>query len=152
MGHNGQNYAYVYIDRVQFRVPRLVLELKLNRPIKKRYFALHICDNPWCVEREHIYEGTAKNNTDDMMKRGRHISVRCPEKMARGNKNGSRTCPERRPRGKKHWCSVLTPKRAKEMQRLSKTHTQHELVEMFDVSKGTVYNIQQGLHWTVKGT
>ena len=32
----------------------------------------HHCDNPPCVNPKHIYAGTAKDNTADMLKRSRH--------------------------------------------------------------------------------
>lgn len=33
---------------------------------------LHTCDNRRCIEITHLYEGTAKDNTDDMMLKDRH--------------------------------------------------------------------------------
>jgi hypothetical protein len=34
--------------------------------------ACHKCDNPPCVRPDHIFEGTAKENTADMVAKGRH--------------------------------------------------------------------------------
>jgi hypothetical protein len=33
---------------------------------------LHRCDNPSCVRPSHLREGTNKENTEDMMRKGRH--------------------------------------------------------------------------------
>lgn len=33
---------------------------------------LHACDNPRCLNPDHLSVGTHKENTQDMMKRGRH--------------------------------------------------------------------------------
>jgi hypothetical protein len=52
-------------------VPRVVLENKLGRPIKPGMRALHTCDNRPCFNPHHLYEGTAKRNSRDMVERGR---------------------------------------------------------------------------------
>lgn len=52
-------------------VPRIILEDKLGRPLKPGMRALHTCDNRPCVNRHHLYEGTAKRNSEDMVNRGR---------------------------------------------------------------------------------
>jgi hypothetical protein len=40
--------------------------------------ALHICDNPWCVNPSHIYEGTPADNIRDAVVRGRFKPGRSP--------------------------------------------------------------------------
>jgi hypothetical protein len=52
---------------------RVALEEKLGRPIRPGMFACHHCDNPPCVNPEHLYEGTPADNTRDMMTRGRQV-------------------------------------------------------------------------------
>lgn len=42
-----------------------------NGPIKDGMCILHHCDNPWCVNPEHLYEGTKADNARDMVERGR---------------------------------------------------------------------------------
>ncbi len=42
-----------------------------NGPIPEGLYILHSCDNPPCVNEEHLSPGTAKQNYDEMVERGR---------------------------------------------------------------------------------
>ena len=62
-------YAGVEIKGIgRRRVHRLVLERKLGRSIGQ-LLALHTCDNRSCVNPEHLYEGTFKDNMGDRLQR-----------------------------------------------------------------------------------
>lgn len=61
------------------RVTRLVLSLKLGRPLKRATHACHTCDYPPCVEPSHLWEGTPAANSHDRDAKGRG---------ARGEGNG----------------------------------------------------------------
>lgn len=42
-----------------------------NGPVPPGMFVCHRCDNPACVRPEHLFLGTAKDNTQDMLTKGR---------------------------------------------------------------------------------
>lgn len=69
---------------------------------------LHHCDNPPCVRPAHLYAGTAQQNSDDMIVRGR---------AAIGDRNGSRTHPERIARGTRIPQARLTDDLVREIRR-----------------------------------
>lgn len=50
---------------------RVALAKKLGRPLEQGKIACHTCDNRGCVNPEHLYEGTPKQNTADMISRDR---------------------------------------------------------------------------------
>lgn len=52
------------------RVSRIMLYL-VDKPKEEGLYALHHCDNPACVNPSHLYWGTAKENTNDAIKRNR---------------------------------------------------------------------------------
>ena len=57
------------------RVHRLIYA-GLYGEIPKNMVVMHTCDNPPCVNPAHLKLGTAKENTADMMAKGRHNPVR----------------------------------------------------------------------------
>lgn len=52
-------------------VARLVLRVKLGRPLKPHLVAAHSCDNPLCVNPSHLSEATHSRNLRDAWARGR---------------------------------------------------------------------------------
>lgn len=63
-----------------------------NGDIPDGLFVLHHCDNPKCVNPSHLYLGTAADNSNDRVKRGRSRLGRVPGEFAEdGNPNAKLT-------------------------------------------------------------
>jgi hypothetical protein len=68
---NNQGYGVIRENRINILAHRMSLKLSgVDLPDDKN--ALHKCDVPACVNPEHLYVGTQKENARDVVIRGRH--------------------------------------------------------------------------------
>lgn len=69
-GKNQDGYGLFYVNGVTLRAHRYAYVLE-NGPIPKGMLACHECDNPPCVNFDHLFPGTPKDNAIDAVKKGR---------------------------------------------------------------------------------
>jgi len=93
---------------------------------KRNIFVCHRCDNRKCVNPNHLFLGTAKENTRDMISKGRL--------RKRGSMRG-----ENGPNAK------LTLEEVREIRALRGTH--REIADRFGVSRSAISMIRSGLNW-----
>lgn len=91
----------------------------------------HKCDNPPCINPDHLELGTHKDNCHDAWKRGRG-------------------CP---PRGERAGNHVLTAKQVKEIKQkiISGISTQLQIAAQYGVKKSTINAIRSGTSWSTIG-
>ena len=71
----GRKRQYVQVggrEGKKWGVPRLVLHVKKG-PLPVNIWALHKCDNLKCINLKHLFKGTAQDNTNDMIAKGRKV-------------------------------------------------------------------------------
>jgi DNA-binding MarR family transcriptional regulator len=85
----------------------------------------HKCDNPNCVNPDHLFVGTQADNVHDCIKKNR------------------------RSIGEKHWKARLTEAQVKEIRRVysSRTHTNVEIASMFGVTPSAIGRIVKRKLW-----
>ena len=63
--------GYKYGDRMMRRLHRVAWEAHNAEPIPEGMVVMHSCDNPACINPNHLSLGTPKDNTMDMIAKGR---------------------------------------------------------------------------------
>lgn len=115
--------------RKTFLIHRLMFEF-FNGRIPSQLQILHSCDNPKCVNSEHLSLGTSKENVQDMIAKKRHKSIFL--------------------KGSLHPYSKLTETQVLEIKALAKNKvlSRRKIGQMYNVSRATIDNIALGRNWS----
>ena len=97
--HSTKGYGFRSLNGRQMRAHRAAW-IEAHGPIPDGMMVLHRCDNPGCVRVEHLFLGTAADNTADMITKGRMpwSATHCPHGHeytpgnTKVNKRGAREC------------------------------------------------------------
>lgn len=65
-----QGYGWVCVQQKYYLAHRLAWEF-VNGPVPEGLFVLHKCDNPPCVNPDHMFLGDHQANCDDKIRKGR---------------------------------------------------------------------------------
>lgn len=105
---------------------------------------LHRCDNPMCVNPDHLFLGTPKDNATDRTTKGRTAS---------GEAHGSVTKPESTVRGEQHFAALLTENDVLEIRRLyaETSASAKKLAKIFRVNPVCIQKIIAFRSWSHVG-
>lgn len=122
------NQGYGMFTPIETRTPigahRLSYILHFN-DIPEGLFVLHKCDNPPCVNPNHLFLGTAKDNIRDAIQKGRLL-----------NRDNS---TKRKP--------TLNEEKIRLIRGLEESLSRTKIAQAFDVSLNTISNILKGRTW-----
>jgi hypothetical protein len=86
-GSNVRGYGKFMIEKKNLSAHRLSYEFHIGK-IPSGHLVCHKCDNPSCVNPDHLFLGTWKSNVDDMIQKGRR-------RDSKGTKNGKSKLTEK---------------------------------------------------------
>lgn len=149
-GYGRANWtARAWTDR-SGRAHRIAFELT-NGPVPKGLFVLHRCDRRACVNPDHLFLGTKRDNMQDMHAKKRNWQQLYPDRIAVGLRNGAYTKPHRVPRGERNGMAKLTPREVKTIRASfvpgSRTLGSYALGRQYGVSGQTIRRIVNGQLW-----
>lgn len=128
-----KGYGRIFVNRKRYFAHRLSWIVH-NGEIPQGMYILHKCDNPTCVNPDHLFIGTQKDNVDDCIEKGRRKHV--AESLCRiyGSKNGGARLTEN---------DVIEIKK-----RLSVGEQQKRLAIEYGVGRATIWDIAHGKTWS----
>jgi hypothetical protein len=102
-------------------------------------WVLHKCENPPCVNPDHLFLGTHADNMRDMAEKGR---------STRGDANPSRLYPERVARGSRLPQTKLTPEKVIAMRRVRASGVTYAAIAMqFQMALMPAWRAVTGKSW-----
>ena len=97
-GKNNIGYGLIRDEKKMRTAHRVSYEEHSQTKIPSHLVVMHSCDNPCCINPAHLSLGTRKDNTKDMMDKGRGVPF--GGMGMKGKKQPRTTCPH---------CSKLVP-------------------------------------------
>lgn len=122
---DGNGYPQISVDNRTIPLARYIF-IKSNGEIPKGMFVCHTCDNPHCINPDHLFLGTHMDNMRDMVQKGRAFH-------AIGEHNG------------RHKLTKEGVIQIKEL--LNTVKNCSELARQFGVAPKTINDIKLGKKW-----
>lgn len=98
---------------------------------------LHKCDNPACINIDHLFLGTQTDNMADKVAKGRQSKGKQHSELTKGKV----------PSGSKNHAARLTEDQVSQIRALAPTHTQRALAQQFGVGQATIWYVLKGITW-----
>ncbi|SRR6266403_1567959 len=123
-GMSGGGYGIISFGKYTQRGAHIISHELYKGKVPDDIFVCHSCDNPSCVNPDHLFLGTLQTNKDDEVSKWRHAH------------------------GENHGCVKLTEEAVFEIRDLiSKGYSLAWIGRKYNISKQAVYYIKIGKNW-----
>lgn len=122
-GNAKSGYGRLEYRGTQYTAHKLAWELHNKTTVPKGYCICHLCDNPECVNPDHLFLGSIQDNNEDKLKK------------------------QRQSKGEGIHTSKLTEEDIKYIKSLPEGFNQSEVARQFKVNPNTISNIVNGKRW-----
>lgn len=123
--YNSKGYASRYIEGKYYYLHRISWCLDRKQEIPAGMFICHACDNPSCINPDHLWVGSARDNNRDCVNKGRARFVGQP--------------------GEKHWNAILTRQMARDI--FCDSREPKEVAAIYGIGADTVVEIRGRRCW-----
>ena len=120
-----RGYGQIIIRGKKYYAHRVMYEQTFNVTLDKKDVICHVCDNPSCVNPEHLFRGTQADNLRDMARKGR---------STKGEKNSRAKLSEGQVKIIKH--------------AIKQNWSDEQIAERFEVCRQTINLIRNGKRWS----
>ncbi len=107
----------------------------------------HKCDNPGCVNPEHLFLGSQSDNLKDCVQKRRNGTVTKPWRIAKGDRSAARLHPETIKRGEDHKKAKLTTDIVIYLREHKGEKSSRKFANQFGVSYSLINQVLSGKTW-----
>ncbi len=135
-GKDKDGYGRFYISKPKmFKIAHRFSYFIHNGFIDDSLLVCHTCDNPSCVNPNHLFQGTVQDNSDDMKRKGRQPK-------------GDNIPYEKRKRGVHHGDAKFTEKQVLKIRsQYAAGKTMDALMNIYKVNRSTIARMIRGQTW-----